>query len=147
MCDIGSVTRRTAAHQPLGSHAGERHRQWPTAKKEQDETTLFQDPSAAGRGWVLSQVSRGDKDDSFFGYSIRAPQWRYTEWDDGKRGRELYDHAQDARELTNLADDPAHAETVAELSRLLRDAVARRLPESGPIPARGLDTWAPNLTN
>lgn len=119
----------------------------PPGLQGQSLVPLLQDPSAAGRGWVLSQVSRGGKDDPFFGYSIRTPQWRYTEWDEGKRGRELYDHAQDARELTNLADDPAHADTVAELSRLLHDAVARTLPESGQMPALRPDTWAPNLTN
>jgi iduronate 2-sulfatase len=119
----------------------------PPNLQGQSLVPLLQDPSAAGRGWALSQVSRGGKDDPFFGYSIRTPQWRYTEWDEGKRGRELYDHAQDVRELTNLADDPAHAHTVAELSQLLHEAVARSRPELGQVPALRPDTWAPNLTN
>ena len=53
----------------------------------------------------------------FFGYSLRTPRWRYTEWDEGNRGRELYDHDADQRELTNLADKPEHKQPVAELSQ------------------------------
>ena len=43
------------------------------------------------------------------GYSIRTEKWRYTEWDDGKRGTELYDESDDPAEMRNLAADPKHA--------------------------------------
>ena len=57
---------------------------------------MLEDPSQAGRGYALSQVwRRGPKKDgkstNFDGYSIRTQRWRYTEWEGGKRGRELYD--------------------------------------------------------
>jgi arylsulfatase A-like enzyme len=58
------------------------------------------------------------------GRSVRTERWRYTEWDDGKRGSELYDHAADPHEYRNLADDPRTVETVLELRRLL--AAGRR---------------------
>ncbi|PQO46760.1 sulfatase [Blastopirellula marina] len=58
-----------------------------------------------------------------WGYSIRTERWRYTEWLEGKAGRELYDHADDSGEVHNLADDPAHAPTVAELSARLKPYV------------------------
>ena len=54
------------------------------------------------------------------GRSLRTDRWRYTEWDDGKRGVELYDHEEDPHELTNLANDPKHAGTIAELKGLLQ---------------------------
>src|SRR5581483_10481579 len=54
------------------------------------------------------------------GKSVRSDRWRYTEWDAGKQGVELYDHDQDPGEYHNLADDPRYRETVAEMKRLLR---------------------------
>jgi arylsulfatase A-like enzyme len=82
-----------------------------------------------------------------FGYSLRTPRWRYTEWDQGKAGRELYDHDADPRELKNLADDPSQAETVRQLSAQLREAIATTLPRSGQPPELREGTWAPNLTD
>ncbi|HSD05762.1 sulfatase/phosphatase domain-containing protein, partial [Flavobacterium sp.] len=52
--------------------------------------------------------------------SIRTERWRYTEWDEGKAGVELYDHQNDNDEFTNLAQDPKYAETVKELSARLK---------------------------
>jgi hypothetical protein len=57
---------------------------------------------------------------AYFGYSVRTDKWRYTEWDGGKRGAELYDETRDAHELTNLATDSKHQKTVREMQRLLR---------------------------
>lgn len=54
------------------------------------------------------------------GRSVRTERWRYTEWDGGKQGVELYDHDRDPRELRNLAADSAHAATAAELRGLLK---------------------------
>jgi len=53
------------------------------------------------------------------GRSVRTERWRYTEWDDGKAGAELYDHDADPREYVNLAGDPKQAGTVAEMKGLL----------------------------
>jgi len=69
---------------------------------------------------AYTQVQRGDAASRFMGRSVRTERWRYTEWGDGKRGVELYNHEKDPREFTNLANDPKHAGTVAELKALLQ---------------------------
>jgi arylsulfatase A-like enzyme len=132
----------------------------PRNLQGQSLVPLLEDPAATGRGWAVTQVIRGSnlgrvaaKSDAgasapkqFFGYSLRTPRWRYTEWDEGREGRELYDHDADPQELTNLAAVSAHAETVAELSRTLAGAIRQTLPPSGKVPEVKPMAWAPNLT-
>jgi arylsulfatase A-like enzyme len=130
----------------------------PKNLQGQSLVPLLKDTTALGRGWALTQVARGGglgratitKDvgsdgKRFFGYSLRTPRWRYTEWDEGRAGRELYDHDTDPRELTNLATDPVHAATVAALSQQLHTATQGTFPESGETPALQPGLWAPNL--
>jgi iduronate 2-sulfatase len=121
----------------------------PANLQGQSLVPLLKDPQAAGRGWAITQVVRGAgraAGGPFFGYSLRTARWRFTEWDEGRRGRELYDHGADPHELTNLADDPAHASSVAELSAQLRAAAKSTYPISGEIPAVRPGLWMPNLT-
>ena len=88
---------------------------------------LLRNPSAAWDHPALTQVHRAPPNGpAFEGYSIRTERWRYMEWEEGKRGRELYDERVDPNELRNLAADPAHAKQVAEMQRLLQ-----RVRESG----------------
>jgi uncharacterized sulfatase len=54
------------------------------------------------------------------GHSVRTERWRYTEWDDGRQGVELYDYDKDPGEQLNLASDPAHTSIVAELRGLVK---------------------------
>lgn len=58
------------------------------------------------------------------GHSVRTERYRYSEWDSGNQGRELYDHDNDPDEFVNLAQQPAYAETIARLQGLLQ---ARRV--------------------
>ena len=118
----------------------------PAALPGQSLVPILKDPTSPGRGWALSQVTRGGGKNRFLGYSLRTPRWRYTEWDEGRRGRELYDHDHDAKELTNLADRAALAQTVADLSARLREAVATTFPADGQTPILRTNLWAPNLT-
>ena len=119
--------------------------QAPETLQGQSLVALLADPHKQGRGWALSQVGRrgGKTQPSFFGYSLRTPRWRYTEWDEGRQGRELYDHESDPKELVNLADSADHAATVADLSAKLKAAVATTLPASGNPPSIREGSWNP----
>jgi iduronate 2-sulfatase len=82
-----------------------------------------------GRGWksaAFSQyrrvipgygkVARG------MGYSMRTDRYRFTEWrvpGTDYRAYELYDHRSDPQENQNLAKQPAHRGTLAELRQRL----------------------------
>jgi arylsulfatase A-like enzyme len=76
---------------------------------------LLDQPAAAWDRPAFTQVWRG----SFAGHSVRTERWRYTEWDDGRQGVQLYDMENDPQELKNLAADPSHAATVKELKALV----------------------------
>jgi uncharacterized sulfatase len=76
---------------------------------------LLDDPGRPGKAGAYTQVSRPKG----AGRSVRTERWRYTEWDDGKQGSELYDHDADPHEYRNLAGDARHAETVRMLKKLL----------------------------
>ena len=83
-------------------------------------TPLLRDARTEWQHPALTQVLRGPAAGGFMGYSVRTERWRYTEWDNGKRGVELYNEADDPQEVRNLADDPEHRATVAEMQALLR---------------------------
>jgi len=90
-----------------------------TPPANQDGTSfraLLADPSRPGKPAAYTQVRRGEK----MGRSIRTDHWRYTEWDDGRDGIELYDHTADALEYYNLASQPQHAATLQALAAQLR---------------------------
>jgi uncharacterized sulfatase len=80
---------------------------------------LLRNPQAEWPHPALTQVRRGPASASFMGYSVRTEQWRYTEWDEGKRGVELYNERDDPDELRNLAADPKYLTTVSEMRTLL----------------------------
>lgn len=104
----------------------------------QSIASLLADPAARWDAPAITQVSRGtptvtgqttaSNQPWFMGYSIRTERYRYTQWDDGKKGAQLYDYETDAQELTNLADDPKHAAERERLQKLLDVARAKTKP-------------------
>ena len=77
---------------------------------------LLAKPEAEWNRPAFTQVERG----GFPGRSVRTPRWRYTEWDDGKQGSELYDEQKDSGEMKNLAGDSSYAATISELKLLVK---------------------------
>jgi iduronate 2-sulfatase len=119
----------------------------PANLQGQSLVPMLKDPKAPGQGWALTHVQRRSKKARFDGYSLRTARWRYTEWDDGKAGRELYDREKDPLELTNLAEKQDQAAVVAELSAKLKEILPTTYPKSGQRPELMSRTWPPNLTH
>jgi uncharacterized sulfatase len=76
---------------------------------------FLDDPRAGWDRPARTVMIRGGK----LAKSVRTARWRYTEWDDGRRGAELYDHDRDPHELHNVAGQRKFAATIAELRPLL----------------------------
>lgn len=77
---------------------------------------LLENPQAQWNRPAYTQVQRG----GFPGHSVRTERWRYTEWDGGEKGSELYDHENDPQELKNLADNPQLAEVQTQMKALIK---------------------------
>lgn len=83
---------------------------------------LLENPAAAWDKAAHTQTRRGAAGQGgFMGRSVRTERWRYTEWDDGRRGVELYDHEADPAEKTNLAGAERYAGVVEEMKGRLRE--------------------------
>lgn len=81
--------------------------------------SLLKNPAATWDKPAYTFVRRGQ----VLGASVRTERFRYTEWDGGRGGAELYDHQSDPSERRNLASDPGYSEQVAGLKQLLRKAM------------------------
>lgn len=79
--------------------------------------SVLSDPSSSVREAAFTQVDRGN----FTGVSLRTDRWRYTEWDGGKRGVELYDHDNDPEEYHNLAESPDHTAILEQLREFMKE--------------------------
>jgi uncharacterized sulfatase len=93
---------------------------------------LLDDPQAAWDKPAFTQVWRG----GFPGHSVRTERFRYTEWDGGRQGAELYDCSADPGETRNLASDEKLAATVAELKALVQKNWAKEYRPAGAKPGR-----------
>lgn len=60
------------------------------------------------------------------GYSLRNERYRYTEWELGNEGEELYDYEKYPREVHNGAADPATSGIKAQLRDQLHGIMRQR---------------------
>ncbi|MGD9721164.1 MAG: sulfatase [Pirellulales bacterium] len=91
---------------------------------------LLRNPAAEWQRPAFTQVVHEEA----VGRSVRTPRWRYTEWNGGRQGAELYDHDTDPREYVNLANDPEWATLRAGLRALLpaENATLKRAESEAP---------------
>jgi len=89
-------------------------------------TPLLDQPDAAWDRPAVSQVRRAAQGKVVDGHSLRTERYRYTMWDAGREGEELYDYSRDARELKNLAADAASATTKSTLKSRLETILRSR---------------------
>ncbi|MES2694558.1 MAG: sulfatase [Verrucomicrobiota bacterium] len=82
---------------------------------------------------AFTQVER----QGFPGYSVRSARWRYTEWEGGKQGAELYDHDKDPGELNNLAKHPHYVTIVADHKALVKQNWPTRVTGGGAKGGKG----------
>jgi arylsulfatase A-like enzyme len=79
---------------------------------------LLQNPAAPWEHPAHSVTQMG----KVLGETIRTERWRFTQWDGGESGILLFDEQNDPHEMTNLANDPARADTI----RALRHQLSQR---------------------
>ena len=92
---------------------------------------VLNDPAKSVRDESLTvTVSRGHqmhrelpRKTRIMGYTIRTPRYRYTEWNGGQFGAELYDYVNDPEEITNLAMSAESDPIIRRLQTRLRHRV------------------------
>lgn len=92
---------------------------------------LLENPKARWLFPAVTQQVRNEDGKGIMGYSVRTERWRYTEWDGGAAGSELYDHMNDPHEWQNLAKDPRYAKTITDMKKLM----PRSKPDEIPLPS------------
>jgi len=101
---------------------------------------LLSDVSAKVKDEAISQFPRRHKKRRYMGYTMRTDRYRFVEWRDRKTGEplatELYDHAKDPQENTNISDRREMQGTVRSLRKRLHQLVPPAPQEVAP-PAAG----------
>jgi len=81
---------------------------------------LLNEPAGEGKQAAFSVVERLNG----LGRSVRTKRWRYTEWCEGREGRELYDSSSDPGMYCNLAYKKEFQDVCLRLSNLLKESLA-----------------------
>jgi uncharacterized sulfatase len=109
----------------------------PKTLAGRDLAPLLADPIRDWSGVAFTQILRPGDGRPVMGRTVRTDRWRYSEWNEGAAGIELYDQAADPREIVNLASDPRHAATRTDLQRRF-EGKARGLPPTTPFEPKRL---------
>ena len=118
----GNVSHRTVEHldiYPTLAEICELH-ETPALLHGASVAPLLHNPNARWDRAAVSQVSRPlGSHPQTMGYSIRNERYRYTVWQGGDTGEELYDYVNDPREVANVADRTEMQSVKASLEREL----------------------------
>lgn len=98
----------------------------PSGLEGRSLAPLLKDPAKVWEHPAYTVWSEDGK--HYSGVMLRTEQWRYGEFFGRGPGPMLLDPAKDPHELTNLANDPKHADVVAKLSPLVRAFAKDHLP-------------------
>ena len=99
-----------------------------------DLSPLLDNPDQSLKPFALTEESVNLNNHKFKGYAIRSDRYRYVEWDEGKKGIQLFDHKNDPEEMKNLAGKPEVKELQATLHKQLTEKLAA-------LKAKNLDEW------
>ena len=88
---------------------------------------LLQQPNSTWNRRAYTMVFHEVDGKKIEGKSVRDERWRYTEWDAGSKGVELYDHNNDPREFNNLAKHSRYKNIVLMMKRWLHHPPPARL--------------------
>jgi arylsulfatase A-like enzyme len=88
----------------------------PTGLEGHSVAPLLKDPKAKWEHPVYSVAGASKAT----GRAVRTERYRYVEYDGMNGGVMLFDHQNDPYETKNLAEDPQHSQTRAELAKLLK---------------------------
>ena len=97
---------------------------------------LLRNPNKKWNGEAFTQVLRPGDGLPVMGSSIRTDRYRYTEWNEGEQGIELYDHSKDPHEFNNLASEENFQSVIKKLRTKLRGTVNGQVPNSPFDPPR-----------
>lgn len=78
---------------------------------------LMQNPQLKWDRPAYTQIGRLQA--NVLGRTVRTEDWRYTEWNKGKVGSELYNLKNDPKEQNNLANDPKFANQRHQMEQLI----------------------------
>ena len=67
--------------------------------------------------WDKAAITQVHHASNTQGYSIRTKKWRYTEWNEGRDGKELYNHEIDPEESINHASNSEYTQVMTQLSQ------------------------------
>ncbi len=90
---------------------------------------LLDEPLREWDSDAVTQVLRPGDGQPIMGRSIRTERWRFTDWNGGAAGVELYDHQNDPHEFVNQAC----GERLQEVFRDLRQRLAKKAVAKPPI--------------
>ena len=101
-----------------------------------DLSPLIDQPDSAWGGKAFTQILRPGEGNPMMGRTVKTDRWRYTEWNEGTEGSELYDHQNDSQEFKNLAADSSMQPVIQQLRSQLDENVSGKVPTTPFNPAR-----------